>query len=272
MTIKEARKQLWLFLLLCFSLTGIIMFCMNRLDPTMMDVKAQALYGIACFCPAVSAFIIGLFYRVSPRDYKLLPHFEGNAKVYAGAILFAAGITLIGDPLTAFFFPEVMHFENVDLIFLFFHILLMVMYACVLFFPILGEELGWLGFMFSRLETLHGTISAVILMGIIRGLWHIPLFLAGDGKDVVETIGMLILSNIFLGSVLVYVTKKSDSIIPASLIHSINNGLAGVYGTCLVINPDMMEKFHTQIQIVSILPVIFFGVIGYVLLVKWKKK
>ncbi len=272
MTTKETRKQLWLFLLLCFSLTGIFMFCINRLDSTMVDVKAQALYVIVCFCPAIAALVVGLVCKVRLREYGLLPHLDKNVRVYVFAVLFAICIALIDDPLRALCFPQVMHFENVDMVMLVFQILFMIMSSVMAFFVLLGEEIGWLGFLFPRLESLHGTVFAVITMGVVRGLWHLPLMLGMNMEHLLVPLLTLIASNILLGSVLVYVTKKSGSIIPATIMHSLENGLAGVYGTYLVINESAMMKYDMALEMVSLIPMVIFGCIGFALLLSWKRR
>ncbi len=272
MTTKETRKQLWLFLLLCFSLTGIFMFCINRLDSTMVDVKAQALYVIVCFCPAIAALVVGLMCKVWLREYGLLPHLDKNIGVYVFAVLFAICIALIDDPLRALCFPQVMHFENVDMVMLVFQILFMIMSSVMAFFVLLGEEIGWLGFLFPRLESLHGTVFAVITMGVVRGLWHLPLMLGMNMEHLLVPLLTLIASNILLGSVLVYVTKKSGSIIPATIMHSLENGLAGVYGTYLVINESAMMKYDMAMDMVSMIPMVIFGCIGFALLLSWKRR
>ncbi len=272
MTTKETRKQLWLFLLLCFLSTGIFMFCINRLDSTMVDVKAQALYGIVCFCPAIAALVVGLMCKVRLREYGLLPHLDKNIGVYVFAVLFAICIALIDDPLRALCFPQVMHFENVDMVMLVFQILFMIMSSVMAFFVLLGEEIGWLGFLFPRLENLHGTVFAVIIMGVVRGLWHLPLMLGMNMEHWLVPLLTLIVSNILLGSVLVYVTKKSSSIIPATIMHSLENGLAGVYGTYLVINESAMMKYDMALEMVSLIPMVIFGCIGFALLLSWKRR
>lgn len=40
----------------------------------------------------------------------------------------------------------------------------------------LFEELGWTGFAIPRLKRIHGTVSTGVIVGIIWGAWHFPLF------------------------------------------------------------------------------------------------
>jgi membrane protease YdiL (CAAX protease family) len=43
----------------------------------------------------------------------------------------------------------------------------------------LGEELGWRGFVLPRMQARHSALKASLLIGILWGLWHLPLWLTG---------------------------------------------------------------------------------------------
>lgn len=85
----------------------------------------------------------------------------------------------------------------------------------------LGEELGWMGFLFPKLEKMHGTNLAILFLAGIRTIWHLGILVFFPHPFVGAC--DLFLSNLFSQSFLVYVTKKSRSLFPAGLIHALTN-------------------------------------------------
>ena len=85
----------------------------------------------------------------------------------------------------------------------------------------LGEELGWLGWLFPKLENLHGTKAAMLLLVLIRTIWHLGILIFLPHP----LIGLcdLFLSNLLSQGFLVYLTKKSASLLPAAVVHAVTN-------------------------------------------------
>ena len=51
--------------------------------------------------------------------------------------------------------------------------------AALIMFP-LGEEFGWRGFAYPRLEKLHGPVLGSLMLGAVWGLWHLGMLYAPD--------------------------------------------------------------------------------------------
>ena len=50
----------------------------------------------------------------------------------------------------------------------------------VIFVLVIGEEIGWRGFLMPRLRARMGLATAGLLTGVIWTLWHLPIYLAPD--------------------------------------------------------------------------------------------
>lgn len=93
----------------------------------------------------------------------------------------------------------------------------------------LGEEIGWRGYLLPILLKLTGPRKAILLHGALWGLAHAPLiyfgFNYGTGYWGAPWSGMLMMTLVcmVLGIWLSYVTIKSESILPAAILHGAGN-------------------------------------------------
>ncbi|TFC81498.1 CPBP family intramembrane metalloprotease [Cryobacterium sp. TmT2-59] len=95
--------------------------------------------------------------------------------------------------------------------------------------PALGEELGWRGWLLPKLMRL-GTVPALLLSGVIWGLWHAPLILLGynyPGAPGWLGLTMMIGMCTVVGAVFGWLRLRSDSVWPAALAHGAFNAAAG---------------------------------------------
>ncbi|WP_349427837.1 type II CAAX endopeptidase family protein [Microbacterium sp. LWS13-1.2] len=97
--------------------------------------------------------------------------------------------------------------------------------------PALGEELGWRGWLLPKLMPL-GPVSAILISGVIWGLWHAPLILLG--YNYVGAPGWLALAAmvgtcIVFGAIFGWLRLRSDSVWPAALAHAAFNGAGGTF-------------------------------------------
>ncbi len=94
----------------------------------------------------------------------------------------------------------------------------------------LGEELGWRGFVLPRMQARHSALKASLLIGILWGPWHLPLWLTGsEGHPIslyVPFVVAVVASSVFYtwlynntgGSLLIVVLYHAASNLPITLL------------------------------------------------------
>ncbi len=102
--------------------------------------------------------------------------------------------------------------------------------------PALGEEIGWRGWLWPRLQPL-GQLPAILISGIVWGIWHAPLILLGynyplanGAGGVISMCGMCII----VGAFFAWLRSMSNSVWPAALAHGIFNASAGLVSLFVV--------------------------------------
>jgi membrane protease YdiL (CAAX protease family) len=92
-------------------------------------------------------------------------------------------------------------------------------YVVAAFLLPLGEEFGWRGFALPRLQKRMGALKASLVLGVLWGAWHIPMFVA---SDILSPTTLVILVAFFVpGSVLytwVY-NKTGGSLLLMLIMH-----------------------------------------------------
>lgn len=94
----------------------------------------------------------------------------------------------------------------------------------------LGEEIGWRGWLWPKLQRL-GTVTAILVSGIIWGLWHAPLILLGyNYPNAKGAWGLILMCGmcVVVGAFLAWLRTFSASIWPAAFAHGVFNASAGL--------------------------------------------
>lgn len=107
-------------------------------------------------------------------------------------------------------------------------IVIPIVFSCVLFF--FGEEYGWRFFLQPRLQKKFGKIKGVILLGVIWGIWHLPLvlFYYSTPENFFYAVTTQIMCCIFLSIVFAYFYEKSGSLWCVVLLHFMNNAISSI--------------------------------------------
>jgi membrane protease YdiL (CAAX protease family) len=221
---KPLTRDIGLFALICIAYTWPILFAVDvwlvpTLKPVNITAAALTMLGghmLAMLGPAIAAFCMWRFvHKVRP------PAWNWSRLSYYGwaslaALLFWAlpgGIgLLLGDS-----------FETPILPYMWIGIAMMLFLG---WFSGLGEEIGWCGYLMTRPVEQIGRTRAIIVSGIIRGVWHWPILfsphlvkaLAGE-ESILQLIlvGVVVLiplvcSNILMGAFFGWIWFRTQSL------------------------------------------------------------
>lgn len=96
-----------------------------------------------------------------------------------------------------------------------------------------GEEIFWRGFLLDWLESYLPRRAAWLSNGVLWGLWHAPMIVLLGWDFPGHPIGgivSIIVSQVFWSVVLCWVTRKTESLWPAIVMHATANALTiGLY-------------------------------------------
>ena len=138
----------------------------------------------------------------------------------------------------------------------------------------LGEEYGWRYFLMPIMQKKFGMKIGVILLGIVWGLWHLPvdtMFYTND--SVPQMIVGQMITCIFIGIFFGYAYLKTNNIWVPVAMHFLNNNLIPIItGT---FTADVMQNQHVEwlyLIEVFVLDFIFFGLFIFAKEYRGRKK
>lgn len=149
--------------------------------------------------------------------------------------------------------------------------------AVVASFAALGEEVGWRGYMMPKLIKIMGLNKAIVVGGIIWGLWHAPLTCIGHNFGTeypgFPCVGILLMCCfcIFVGSILTFVTVKTKSIWPATFLHAVNNSPSTILDKMLDTDVITDSLNFFSYWLISFIPTIIVALVVMVILNKKAK-
>ena len=264
-------KQILAYVCICLPLTWLLDWI--AYDGVFGGEQVRWAYGlqyISIFVPAMTAVFLCLITRESLWNLQFMPKLQENAKLYVLAILVGTTAVCLEILPTPLLFPEMASFHSqatADVVF--YTVLAGISSACILFFENMGEELGWMGYLYPRMEKCFGMTGAIALSIVIRTGWHLVMA-PWDGY---LWYVMLISCMCHIGLVCmgVWLTKKSGSVVPVSVFHSIVNTMTVALNGCLVIDNTVYEAKRYIVELVQVVPYVLVGVVFFVLLKRNKK-
>jgi uncharacterized protein len=130
---------------------------------------------------------------------------------------------------------------------------------------VLGEEIGWRGFLVPELAKRHGFAATAIISGLIWAIWHYPILLLGDYHPNTPVWYYLPLFTLFvpiINFVWTWMRLKSGSIWPGVILHAAHNTFIQQFFDPLTADNSKTRyvagEFGAVLGVVSVLMAIYF--------------
>ncbi len=263
---------------------GELIYSEDISNKTVLVAYALGVFGM--FAPAVAHLLTRLFTKEGFQNTYLGLNIKGNIRYYVASIfvkLLEVSVLMLliwGIFMKGLSLSEAFPMENMQMKIGTF--LLQLASSIILFFPSFGEEWGWRGYMMPKLMQIMNKPAAIVVGGIIWGLWHAPLTVSGHNFGTeyrfYPWLGILLMCIycILINTLLTLLTERTKSIYPASFCHMINNNLSFAVMLSIFGSQTAMDKLENVSNITAfwvMLPVCAVtGVVSFVLLMKKETK
>jgi membrane protease YdiL (CAAX protease family) len=95
----------------------------------------------------------------------------------------------------------------------------------------LGEEIGWRGYALNEMQKKYSPMTASIIIGVIWGFWHTPLWVVTSGYsglDLVKYMALFLISIIAVSVIITAFYNLNKNLLIPILIHQLLNFLASL--------------------------------------------
>jgi uncharacterized protein len=246
MSTSQRSGTAW-FLLIAFGTSWALWGSLWLAGIPLKSAAGPILVALGMWGPGLSALVVTRFVlRESWRTTTL--NRLGRKRYYAWAWLLPAAGTLIAALLTvafgvAAFDPEFQKLKELTPTtgslppISFGTIVLIQVLVGILLAPLLnapfavGEEIGWRGFLLPRLlQSGVPQWPALVITGLIWGLWHAPVIVQGHNYPDHPLLGVALMTGvtILLGIILGWLQLASGSVWVPTVAHGALNGIAGL--------------------------------------------
>ena len=256
------KKRITIYLSFAFGISwtiGLVIFLTGGLknSPSLSVSGVQvtlALFLLATiymFGPAFANILTRLVTKECKKDLFIQPNFDNQRwHMYLAAWLLPGILTIVGMIVFFILFPGYFDAELTTLSEQISHtgsmknlnpwvIVTAQTFQALLLTPLLnaiptfGEEFGWRGYLQPKLLPIGGR-KAVVLTGILWGVWHWPIILMGHnygsdyfGAPFLGPLGKAWFT-VSLSIIFGWVTIKAANVWPAVIAHGAINGIAGI--------------------------------------------
>ena len=242
------RSSLTWFLIIAFAISWPLFLTpilLPDLEPTTQQMTFTGLWALAMWGPGIAAIIVTLAIEKKPFNSMRL-NTLGSKRYYLWAWFLPPLLIVLSGLLTILmrtgqldseftFMKQAMEQTGTQLP-ISIEMLVMIQIAQALILgPLInvvftmGEELGWRGFLLPRLLPL-GQWKALLISGVIWGIWHAPAIAQGHNYPDHPILGILLMTIfcILLGIIIGWMYLNTRSPWVAALAHGSINAWAGM--------------------------------------------
>lgn len=269
------KKGIAWFLVLAFFTPVVLLIILSNIKEIPTD-KKTIYYNLfmltVMFFPGTAAFLVRKFINKEESKNSMVRF--GSLKPYLQVSLFIPLLYTIIYAITGLFYPpdftlntfmaqwgiKEIPVEPALFIFVFFIFTILIV-PIINFIPAFGEEFGWRGYLLPKLLPL-GKDKALIISGIIWGLWHLPFILLINYGSYPNEIAGCIIFTVLLTLLGIYIgalTLENNSTLLASYMHAVIN--AQDHGIWILIYPNynhLIGGGEGIIGIIVLLPVALY--------------
>jgi membrane protease YdiL (CAAX protease family) len=89
-----------------------------------------------------------------------------------------------------------------------------------------GEELGWRGYALNQLQKSYSPLSSALIIGVVWGFWHLPLWLVTSGYsglELIQYMGLFMVGIVATSVVITAFYNLNKNLLIPILIHQLFN-------------------------------------------------
>ena len=218
--------------------------------------------SLGMLAPALAVLLTRMITKEGFKDSYLAINFKGNAKFYLASIWVPLLNNLIAMFCLWLFYMDTSFSETFTMEYFgeALPLLLYTLASSIIIFPhTFGEEWGWRGYLMPKLLKLMNKPMAIIVGGIIWGLWHAPFTILGHDFGVGYPffpwagIALMCVFCTLMNAFMTYITERTKSIYPTVFIHGINNNIGAMVLLSVFTKEEVltaqMSKYSASIEI-----------------------